>query len=407
MIALLYSFGVRLYGAFIRILSPFNQKAQDWWKGRKNQIFHSPPKGKRVVWFHCASLGEFDQGLPLMLSWKEKFPDDYILVSFFSPSGMNHYHKRQHCADQVVYLPLDTKKNARNFINTFSPEFGIFVKYEFWSHHIRAAKQNGMKLYSISTTLRPNQVYFKKYGGYFRETLRQFDHFFVQNERTAALLKSINIDSYTVAGDSRFDKVIANKQHTQNEPLIEAFKGGKELWIIGSSWAIDEKVVLPLVNEIKIKVIIAPHQVDDQHILAIENKLERPFVRFTKANIQDISSFDVLILDTIGQLSNAYRYGDIAYVGGGFTGKLHNILEPAVFGLPVLFGPKHDRFPEADQFLEAGIGFEINESAELSRKLLEALQHKESIRVLAEEFVSKNAGASQKIMTYISSNSEA
>ncbi len=402
---LLYRIGIWFYGVAIHLAAIFNTKAKAWVEGRRQQDFRVVPSGKRVIWFHCASLGEFDQGLPLMFEWRKAFPEDYILITFFSPSGMQHYHKREHPADEVIYLDLDTKRNAERFVKHYQPHTAFFIKYEFWHEHLRAAKLSGTKLYSVSTILRDDHVFFKSYGRFFRETLELFDFFYVQTARTGELLESIGINEFMVTGDSRFDKVLDNKAKVKTEPLLDAFTNDKEVWIIGSSWPIDEKVVLPVVNEIQIKVIIAPHQIDDAHIGAIENQLERPFVRFTHANADTIASKDVLILDTIGQLSNAYSYGTIAYVGGGFTGKLHNTLEPAVFGLPILIGPKHNRFPEAQLFIDHGIAFEVSDPASLNKSLLYALENRSEIRLKAERIVAENAGASQKIFQHINSSS--
>jgi 3-deoxy-D-manno-octulosonic-acid transferase len=401
----LYSIAIRFYGLMIFLFSPFNKKAKEWISGRKKQKWSAVPKGVRVVWFHCASLGEFDQGLPVMEEWKKRNPSDYILVTFFSPSGMLHYQKRKHPADQVVYLNLDTRRNAQAFIDFFKPKAAFIVKYEFWHHHLQAAKEFGTQLFSISTLLRPNQIYFKWYGSFFANTLRLIDSYFVQNDQTLSLLKGLGITQVEITGDNRFDRVVSNASFAAENTIIASFKRNEPILIIGSSWSVDDKILLPFVNRISWKVIIAPHQIEDDYILRICGQINRTTIRYSESSPEVPMNAEILILDTIGHLSSAYRYGDIAYVGGGFTGKLHNILEPAVFGLPVLFGPKHDRFPEAEQFLKEGIGFEVNSSEELEKVFTKISDQKETIQEKSIAFVQCNTGASVRILDAINSSS--
>ena len=404
--SLVYGIAIRAYGLAIRLASIKSEKARKWVNGRRDQVFQDIPNNKKVVWFHCASLGEFDQGIPLMFEWKKKHPNDYILVSFFSPSGKLHAHKREHPANEVVYLPLDTGANAKRFVQHYQPQTAIFVKYEFWHNVIREAKKSGCKLYSLSTILRPNQIYFKRYGSFFRRTLSLFDYFFVQNKSTLELLHQIQIKQCIVSGDARYDKVINNLRHISPDEKIQRFKGDKELLIAGSTWPIDETLLTPVFNAIDSKILIAPHQIDEKHIADIEQKLLRKSVRYSNAIAEDMEQFDVLILDTIGQLSNAYQFGDIAYVGGGFTGKLHNILEPAVFGQAVLIGPKHKRFPEAQQLIDAGVVFEVNSTEDFKRELQRALLNKTDIHRKAKEFIRSQSGVSEQVMSLINSIEE-
>lgn len=400
----LYGIGIWFYGIGIRIASLFNDKAKDWVHGRRSYFEQlEKPRKKHVIWFHCASLGEFDQGLPVMELLRQQHPEAHILVSFFSPSGMKHYHKRIHHADQVVYLPLDTKRNAERFIRSFQPTIAIFVKYEFWANHLFAAKKQGTKLYAISALFRKDQVYFKTNRKFFQSILKTFDHFFVQNERSAELLKSIGISEVSVTGDNRFDRVLANKSKATDDRKIAAFKGESEVLICGSTWPIDEKVMLPILKTLPLKVILAPHDIKQQHIAELMANLDVPAVYYTSVKLEELDTAKVLILDTIGQLATAYKYGDIAYVGGGFTGKLHNILEPGVFGLPVLFGPKHERFPEAALFMEHGSGFEVTDSESLQRTIIKVLERKSEIKIKLSELIEKNAGASKKIVEFIAS----
>lgn len=398
----LYTFGVQLYGFGIRVASLFLPKAKKWMEGRKNWQASLPSvDGKDVIWFHCASLGEFDQGLPLMATIKQNHPNTFMLVTFFSPSGFEHYHKREHHADFVCYLPLDTPKNAQRFIDHFSPSKSFFVKYEFWGNYILKAKAHGSRLYNVSGLFRPNQRFFKWHGGFFRTILRQFDHFFVQNESSAQLLISIGLTNVIVSGDSRFDRVLENREKAKDNSVIAQFKGNDDLMIIGSSWPADEAILIPWINKTHQKILIAPHQVDDRHIEQILGGISRKTARYTHIEQTQKSDTEVMILDTIGHLASAYKYGTIAYVGGGFSGSLHNILEPAVFGLPVIFGPKHSRFPEAQAFIDGGFGFSIATTSEFEQAFEVISSDFTSISRKEKAFVEANTGASQRIYSSV------
>lgn len=402
---LLYSLGVRLYGFAIHIASLFNPKAKKWLAGRQHWQTQLPSvDGKNVIWFHCASLGEFDQGLPLMEKIKSNDTSSFLLVTFFSPSGFEHFHKREHSADHVCYLPLDTPRNARKFIQHFAPSQTFFVKYEFWGNYILEAKKRGSDLYCISGLFRPNQRFFKWYGAFFRTILTQFDHFFVQNASSEQLLKAIGLENITITGDSRFDRVIENRDRSKSNALLETFKGADSLVIIGSSWPADEALLFPWINRTDYKIVIAAHQIDEKHLLQIEAGISRKTERYSRLTPSSNCDFDVLILDTIGHLASAYKYGTIAYVGGGFSGNLHNILEPAVFGLPVIFGPKHSRFPEAEAFIEGGFGFSVETTAQFEKAFDEIMVDLDSISEKERAFVEANAGASERIYATIYRN---
>lgn len=396
-----YTFGIHLYTFVVTIVALFNEKAKLWINGRKYDFSKFPEvKNKDVYWFHCASLGEFDQGLPLMNIYKKNFPDSFILVTFFSPSGMQHYHKRQNPVDFAMYLPIDTKKNATWFLKKFNPKAAFFIKYEFWHHFILQAKKQQVKVYSISTLLRPSHRFFKWYGGFFRKTLNLIDFFFVQNQETAQLLEKINIHKLMIVGDTRFDRVLENSLKTEANNTIESFLEGEKAIIYGSTWPEDEQIILNYCKENpQQKFIIAPHDISMNHIKSIEQKLGDFATTYSKYN-KDFNK-NILILDTIGHLASAYKYGKIAYVGGGFSGMLHNILEPAVFGLPVLFGPKHHRFPEAKLFLEKRIGFEITNSNEFKNCIEKIERSIEEMKTMAIKVVEENKGASQKIYAQI------
>lgn len=400
----LYTFGVLCYGFIIRCAALFSTKAKAWIEGRKDFWNQLPTiDSENVVWFHCASLGEFDQGLPLMKKIKSEHPTTFLLVTFFSPSGFQHYHKREHPADFVCYLPLDTPKNASQFIRHFRPKTAFFVKYEFWGNYIESARNSGTMIYNVSGLFRPKHRFFKWYGSYFREVLGHFSYFFVQDERSKELLMSIRLQNVSVIGDTRFDRVIEHKKKAEDNQIIEDFRQGNDLVIIGSSWSIDETVVLPWVNSTEQKVLIAPHSIDEKHLTEIEQRCTRSTIRYTQWTSD--TTAQVLILDTIGHLASAYKSGRIAYVGGGFTGSLHNILEPAVFGLPVLFGPKHERFPEAERFIKGGFGFAIQTTEEFETKLREIELNYQKISTQEARFVEENAGATDKIYAYLTANS--
>jgi 3-deoxy-D-manno-octulosonic-acid transferase len=394
----LYNLGIQAYGLLIRIAALFNEKARKWIDGRHNFFKNLPglPQ-KPICWVHCASLGEFDMVLPVLRKIKEKKPEYYLVVTFFSPSGMEHYQKRQHPIDLALYLPLDTSKNAKRFMNYLKPEIGIIVKYEFWHNHIFEAKKNGSKLFSVGTILRENQHYFKKYGGFFRKTLMLIDCFFTQNENTIELLSAIGIKQSVLTGDPRFDQVIQNKKQFTPNSRIEMFLKGRKALIIGSSWKTDEKILFPyILKNTELAVIIAPHEIGEANISRIEKSLYGLTQRYTEENSNDKN---ILILNTIGNLNSAYHYGSYAYVGGGFSGRLHNILEPAVFGLPVIFGPYHNRFPEAQAFISNGIGFSVSTTEEIHKISEMIFENNNMLRVKAESYVEGQSGTDEKIIS--------
>ena len=401
----LYNLGILFIGLFMRLASLFNPKAKQWVVGRKGlSAQFIDTKGKEVIWFHCASLGEFDQGLPLLNKLKKENPNYFILVTFFSPSGMNFHHKRNHSANHVMYLPLDTPKQAKAFIQHFKPQKVFFIKYEFWFNILQEAKKSGADIYNVSGIFREDHRFFRWYGSFFKKKLNVFNWFFVQNEKSKELLNSIGYSNVSINGDARFDRVIENKNQTSNNELIKAFKNGEKLLIAGSTWLEDEKLIAPWIKNQDSKILIAPHNIDANHIKQIQGLLPQS-VLYSQAKPETISSSRILILDTMGQLANAYSYGDIAYIGGGFSGSLHNILEPAVFGLPVIFGPKHERFPEAQQFIDNGFGFSVNSTSEFSKAYSEILNNYDSISAKETSFVTENAGASDKILTFLKSTS--
>ena len=396
----LYNSGIQLYELAIRTAALFNPKAKNWVEGRKNYFEHLPkiPIDQKVIWFHCASLGEFDMALPVMNLIKERHPSIFLLVTFFSPSGIEHYNKRKHLVDLAVYLPSDKPSNAEKFIKHFHPDKVFFVKYEFWSNYIFEAKKQNVQVFSLCSIFRDDHRFFKWYGGFFRKTLKEVDFFYTQNETSTLLLADIGITNFMTSGDTRFDRVIENKKSLESNPRIEAFLKDEKAIIIGSSWPEDEAIVIPyILQHPNKKFIIAPHNIDEAHVNSIETKLSNLTERFTDNN----GGKNVLILNTIGHLASAYSYGEIAYVGGGFSGNLHNILEPAVFGLPVLFGPKFKRFPEASQFIHLGIGFSVKTSEEFTAALTEIYKNLPAISEKTSSTVTKNTGASIKVLDHL------
>ena len=397
----LYQIGIYFFILFLRIASLFNAKIKEGIKGRKNWKVELDeiPENVQVIWFHCASLGEFDQGLPVMTALKKNTPNAFILVSFFSPSGINHYQKREHPVDLALYLPFDTKSNARTFLKKANPKLAIFVKYEFWPNFISECARAKVSIASISTLLRNKQIYFRWYGGLFKHALKKIDYFFVQNEHTKELLESIGVKQIEISGDTRYDKVLQHKNSsTSTDSILSQFAAEGPILIAGSSWEEEEKIVKKfLESNTNTKVIIAPHNVNSSNIERIQSLLDQPSVRYTK--YEEYQGNRVLILDTIGHLSSAYQYADYALIGGGYSGNLHNILEPAVYGLPVFFGPIHHKFPEAQSFIDGGIGFVIENAEQLSQKI-KALGDQQELKQKIEAFMKSQAGATDKIVNH-------
>jgi 3-deoxy-D-manno-octulosonic-acid transferase len=400
---ILYNFSLFLYYLAIYIAQFFNPKAKKWILGRQNFWNNLPNvSSNEVFWFHCASLGEFDQGLPLMNKLKEKNPSIFLLVTFFSPSGFENYNKRQHLVDFACYIPLDTTKNAQKFINHFKPKQCFFVKYEFWYSYINEAKKSGAKVYSICTIFRDDHRFFKWYGGFFRKSLRLIDYFFVQNQSSIDLLKGIQITKASVVGDMRFDRVIENKNKCTSDVIITEFLKDQKAFIIGSSWSVDEGFLCEFIlSYSKLnKIIIAPHDIKEKHILEIEQRFKGETCRYSKFDTSK-NEKNILIVDCIGKLSNIYQYGSLAYIGGGFTGSLHNILEPAVFGLPVIFGPKHKRFPEAQMFIENGVGFSISEKSQIESTIQNIKKNDSILKQKLDVLIKNQAGVVDEIYTFL------
>lgn len=402
---MIYNLGIYFYGGLIKLASTWSKKAQKWVNGRKNFWENLPtiPKDKHVVWFHCASMGEYDQGLPVMEKYKELFPDTYLLVTFFSPSGYEVL-KDKSIGDHTCYLPLDTPENARKFVDHFQPERAFFVKYEYWLNYIDASAKKGCDIYGLSAVFRENQRFFKWYAGRFKSMINKFDHFFLQNKDSADILAKHGYSHYTVTGDTRYDRVLKRAEQNHSNSILESwYVDNSDILIVGSSWPKDEQIIIPLINkkEIDIPVIIAPHEVNKEHIDSINKSLQVPHQNYTDIENGEELKKDtkVIILNCIGVLAKAYKYGTIAYVGGGFGTGLHNILEPAAFGLPVIFGPQHDKFPETEEFIDEGVGKSISDNKSFI-SALHTFNEKEDIESKVTKFVQQKGGATDKVLTY-------
>ena len=407
---LIYNIGVYIADFHLKIIALFSHKLKLGVDGRAqtfNILETSISKNDKTFWFHCASLGEYEQGLPVFKVLREKYPLHKIVLTFFSPSGYE-IRKNTDVADIVVYLPMDTKVNAKRFLNIVHPELTIFVKYDIWPNYLIELKKRNLRAILISALFRNNQSYFKPLGSMMRNALSAFEHIFVQNEDSKKLLESINFNNVTVAGDTRFDRV-TNQLKTDNKlTFIEEFKQDKLCVVVGSSWPEDEELLVNYINSNdskEIKYIIAPHNIKQNQIQNLTSKLNVKTVLFTEKESQNLSDYSVFIIDTIGILSKIYSYADIAYVGGamGATG-LHNILEPAVFGVPIIIGKNHSKFPEAQQMIDFGGLKSIKNEDELNSELTSIIENaskRNQMGSLNKEFIDLNKGAIQKITNYL------
>jgi 3-deoxy-D-manno-octulosonic-acid transferase len=405
--AFLYSIGIGLYWLIIFLASPFNSKARKWIRGRAGlfkEIKKKVNPEDNIYWFHASSLGEFEQGRPLIEAIKLKNPSVKILITFFSPSGYEP-RKNYKSADYIFYLPMDSKRNASRFIELINPSKAFFIKYEFWYHYLKELKKQNVPVYLVSANFRNGQIFFRWYGGWFRKILRIFSHIFVQNPGSEKLLKEIGLKNVTISGDTRFDRVAEIARQSVFIELAEKFSKDSTVIICGSTWDKDEDILVQYINTSpwKIKYIIAPHEIHPSKIERLIKKLDKPAVRFSSATVKNINDYQVLIIDNIGMLSSLYRYADIAYIGGGFGAGIHNILEAATFGLPVVFGPNYGKFREAVDLAAAGGAFPVNNFSDLKRKfgeLLENSQYKKAGKI-SKEYVINSQGATRKILDTI------
>ncbi len=405
----LYSIAIHFYAVAIKVAALFNEKAKLFVAGRKNweQNLKSKIDSKaKYIWVHCASLGEFEQGRPLIEAIKEQFPAYKIVLTFFSPSGYE-IRKNYALADVVAYLPLDTKRNARTFISIVNTEKVFFVKYEYWNNYITELHNRKIPLYLVSAIFRKEQPFFSKtpWGKWFLRMLFKVEHLFVQTKVSGELLESVGIKNYTVSGDTRFDRVAAIAAAAKDIPPVEKFKGSSLLVVAGSTWKPDEDLLAAFINQSSgVKFIIAPHEVSAANVSRIKQSVTKPVIEYSKVQESEITSFDVIIIDSIGLLSSLYRYGNIAYIGGGFGVGIHNILEAATFGLPVIFGPNYQKFREAVELATEGGAFPIASESELFRKLNNLLTDKillEKAAAISQNYVAKNVGSTQLIINKV------
>ena len=401
---MVYNLIIYLYLLGVAVYSRFNEKVRKMWRGEREAfkiLREKVDPNAKYVWFHAASLGEFEQGRPLMEQLRQDHSEYKILLTFFSPSGYE-VRKNYEGADIITYLPLDTITNARRFLRTVRPVMAFFIKYEFWYNYLHILKHRHIPVYSVSSIFRPDQVFFKWYGRQYGRVLNCFTHFFVQNTISKELLAKIGITNVTIVGDTRFDRVLQIKEAARQLPVVEAFKQDYKVFVAGSSWPPDEEIFIRYFNEHKDwKLIIAPHVIGEDHLEQIEKLLAgRKIVRYKDAKEDDVKAADVLIINCYGLLSSIYHYGDVAYVGGGFGVGIHNLLEAAVWDVPVFFGPNNQKFQEA-QGLKKNGGFEIHDYEEFERqmsRLASDAQYLKEQGQLAGQFVKGQAGATAKVL---------
>ena len=432
---LLYNFGICFYAVALRVVAPFNSKARLMVRGRR-RIFRrlaeavggvarpgdagvggatpsgdgiaetvwrsAAGAGSKIIWFHAASLGEFEQGRPVIEQVRAQYPDYKILLTFFSPSGYE-IRKDYAGADWIFYLPLDTPRAARRFVDTVRPQIAVFIKYEFWLNLLRALERSGCRTYLISAIFRPGSVFFRWYGGVYRRALATYDTIFVQKGDSAALLASIGVTSAVEAGDTRFDRVAAIAEAAADVAVVEKFRGDSRLLVAGSTWPRDEELLVQLLDRFPdIKMVIVPHETDPARIERLVASLPVPSVRYTQATPgSDLTKVRAMVVDTIGLLSSIYRYAWVAYIGGGFGAGIHNTLEAATYGIPIAFGPNFERFREARQMVEQGCAVSVATSGELEMWIGSFYYDREAYGRLcriAAGYVASNRGATEAIM---------
>lgn len=410
----IYSLLIVFYGFSIRVASVFNKKASLWVKGRQrywpilDKIFAAPPfnlPGRKLAWFHCASLGEFEQGRPIIEAFKQQHPDYLILLTFYSPSGYE-VRKAYTGADVVLYLPLDTKYNVQRFVDTINPDLVFYIKYEFWFNFLSYLQSKNIPTILVSAVFRPDQHFFKGYAEWPRKILKGFTTIFVQNEYSKELLAFIGIENVIANGDTRFDRVAAGAANPSAIDIAWAFSLNHKVIVAGSTWPADEDLIFKLIyqNKHKLRFIIAPHEISPSHIDSLMQRAGKTAVRFSKTNTDEVKNAEILIIDSIGMLSQLYQYGTLAYIGGGFGAGIHNILEASAFGLPVFMGPKYHKFNEAKELIELGGAFEVTKPDELIKKVNVLLNNKEELThaiSVCKTYVSNGCGATEIVLKHV------
>ena len=408
----LYNLILLFASQVVKILALFSPKIKLFVDGRKPVFDILKDKIKptdKTIWFHAASLGEFEQGLPVMEKIKAQYTNHKIVLTFFSPSGYE-VRKNNTVADVTVYLPLDSERNAKKFVQLVQPELAFFIKYEYWPNYLKVLKQAGIKTYLISGIFREKQAFFQWYGGFYRKALETFDYFFVQNESSKMLLQRLGYHNVKISGDTRFDRVVSILDRDNSLDFIEAFKNNQTTIVIGSSWPKDENLLVTFINQCsnEVKFIIAPHNIKAEQIANLQEQLTKPTVLFSEKDGKKLSDYQVFIIDTIGILTKIYSYADIAYVGGGFGHPgVHNILEPATFGVPIVIGPNYSHFAEATALVNMEGCITIASQEQLNdafdNLIMNAdIRHEKGH--IAETFVQMNKGATAVILNHINND---
>lgn len=403
----LYNFGIFCYKHLVASVSHRNPKAGKLTKGQK-EIFpyleKTLDKNGGYIWIHASSLGEFEQGRPLIETIRRTYPERKILLTFFSPSGYE-VRKNYNQVDAVCYLPFDLPGNVRRFLDLVKPQSAIFIKYEFWANYLTELKKRNIPTYIISAIFRPKQIFFRFYGGYFRKMLHCFTRLYVQDENSRKLLDSIGVRNVSVVGDTRFDRVVEISNSTDPNPLLEKFVGEKFVWVGGSTWPKDEEIILDYFNRHpEQKLILAPHEIHEEHLQSIITRLKRPYLRYTQATEANVADADCLIIDCFGLLSSLYRYGKLAYIGGGFGVGIHNIAEAAVYSIPVIFGPNYHRFKEAINLIDNGGAFPIHDAASFESTIENFISNREALAQAgksAGDYIKSHSGATAVIFKEI------
>ena len=401
----LYNIAMAATGWGMHLASPWHHKAKLTVQGQARTVPYlketlDPDGG--YIWIHAASLGEFEQGRPLIEKIREEQPDAKILLSFYSPSGYE-VRKSYDKVDAVCYMPVDTPRRVKEFLDVVKPKMAIFVKYEFWGNFLEQLKQRNVPTYIISSIFRPNQSFFKPWGGMFRKMLGCFSYLYVQDDESRELLHGIGVDNVTVCGDTRLDRVLQIKAQAKEFPEIAAMTSGDKLTLVmGSSWQPDEDIIIPYFNSHpEMKLIIAPHEFDESRLDAMMARIKRPVARYTKLDqVDDPSQLDCMIIDCFGILSSLYRYGDVAYVGGGFGSGIHNVPEAAVYGIPVIFGPRHEKFREALELKQCGGAFAIDDAQQCHAVLDRLLSDNHALQQAgsaASNYINTHTGATNRI----------
>ena len=401
---MLYNIAIYFYLLGVAIASLFNEKVRKMWRGERaafDVLKQKVDPEAKYVWFHAASLGEFEQGRPIMERLRSEHPEYKILLTFFSPSGYE-VRKNYEGADIICYLPLDTPINAIRFLRLVRPVMAYFIKYEFWYNYLHILKYRHVPAYSVSSIFRPEQIFFKWYAKKYAGVLRCITHFFVQNEQSRELLAKIGITEVTISGDTRFDGVLQIKEQSKHLPLVEAFKQDHKVFVAGSSWPPDEEIFIRFFNEHpEWKLIIAPHVIGNDHLQQILSRLNRKTARYTEATPETAAEAQCMIIDCFGLLSSIYHYGEVAYVGGGFGVGIHNVLEAAVWNVPVFFGPNNKRFQEAQQLLASGGGIEITNYSSFAtamQRFMDDDKWLEQCGSKAGDYVKSMAGATDIVL---------